>query len=240
MRVLNLGCGSKTSSRCINIDWSPYLRVKKNKLLRVLVAPFLNEERRHRLIMLSDNVMAWNLRKGIPFPDESVDAVYHSHILEHIDRKDVASFQKEIYRVLKSGGTQRICVPNLEALARDYLSSLERCRVDETALDHHDNCIAEMIEQCVRREPFGTQHQPPVRRYLENLILGDARKRGETHQWMYDECNLKFILRQAGFHGIAIRRFNESNIPDWQSFGLEVDEEGNEYKPGSLYVDCMK
>jgi len=104
MRVLNLGCGSKTSSRCINIDWSPYLRVKKNKLLRVLVAPFLNEERRHRLIMLSDNVMAWNLRKGIPFPDESVDAVYHSHILEHIDRKDVASFQKEIYRVLKSGG----------------------------------------------------------------------------------------------------------------------------------------
>lgn len=240
MRVLNIGCGTKTSDRCVNIDWSPYLRIKKNKFFRALVVPFLNEKRRQRLSLLSDNVMAHDLRKGIPFPDASVDAVYHSHILEHIDREDVLSFQKEIYRALKPRGIQRICVPDLETLARNYLTSLERCRADEAMLGKHDGHIADMFEQCVRRESFGTKHQPPMQRYLENLILGDARKRGETHQWMYDACNLRFILGQAGFQDIATRSFNESDIPDWQSFGLEVDEEGNEYKPGSLYVECTR
>ncbi len=240
MRVLNLGCGTKTSARCINIDWSIYLRIKRNRFLRLLVVPFLNKERRRRLLSLSSNVLAWDLRKGIPFPDESVDAVYHSHILEHIDRGDVPAYLGEIYRALKPGGIQRICVPDLESLARNYLSSLERCREDAAALDKHDACIADMIEQCVRRESFGTQQQPPVRRCLENRILGDARKRGETHQWMYDECNLRLALKQAGFRDITVRHFNESDIPDWKSFGLEVDEEGNEYKPESLYVECVK
>jgi len=240
MRVLNLGCGTKTSDKCINIDWSIYLRIKKNKFLYLLAAPFLSKERRHRLSSLSSDVMAWDLRKGIPFPDASVDGVYHSHILEHIDHDDALSFQGQIYRVLKPGGIQRICVPDLEILVQKYFTSLKNCREDEAMLGKHDACIAEMIEQCVRRESFGTQHQPPVRRYLENLILGDARKRGETHQWMYDECNLRFILRQAGFHDIVVRRFNESDIPDWKSFGLEVDEEDNEYKRGSLYVECVR
>ena len=32
-------------------------------------------------------VIAHDLRRGIPFADESFDVVYHSHVLEHLSRK---------------------------------------------------------------------------------------------------------------------------------------------------------
>ena len=54
--------------------------------------------------------MVHDLSKGIPFDDNSVDVVYHSHLLEHIDRKNVPTFLKEIRRVLKPRGIHRIVV----------------------------------------------------------------------------------------------------------------------------------
>ena len=46
----------------------------------------------------------------------------------------------------------------------------------------HDDYVGAIIEQCVRKEAAGTSKQKNVRRFIENIILGDARKRGETHQ----------------------------------------------------------
>ncbi len=50
-----------------------------------------------------------NLNKGIPFADNSVDQVYAQHFLEHVD--DLVFMMKEIYRVLRPGGTLEIEVP---------------------------------------------------------------------------------------------------------------------------------
>src|SRR4051812_3427782 len=84
MKILNIGCGVKASSNTnvINIDWSIYLRIKRNPLLYHIMKLFLNAERRQALDSIPDNVMLHDLRKGLPFVDNSVDAVYHSHFLE--------------------------------------------------------------------------------------------------------------------------------------------------------------
>jgi hypothetical protein len=37
-----------------------------------------------------------------------------------------------------------------------------------------------------------------------------------------------------------LQRYNTSFIPNWNSFGLDIDELGNEYKPGSLYVETQR
>jgi predicted SAM-dependent methyltransferase len=34
-------------------------------------------------------VIHWDLRGGVPFPGESFDAVYHSHLLEHLEYEEV-------------------------------------------------------------------------------------------------------------------------------------------------------
>ena len=110
----------------VNIDWSPYLRIARNPMLRRLAPFFSTGTEGERLSSVPDNILVHDLRKGIPFPDGSVDAVYHSHVLEHIDRDGADGFMSEIRRVLRPGGVQRIVVPDLELLVKRYVASLER------------------------------------------------------------------------------------------------------------------
>ncbi|MDG4554092.1 MAG: methyltransferase domain-containing protein [Candidatus Competibacter sp.] len=242
MLILNLGCGTKTSASpsVINIDWSIYLRLKRNRFWRAILPLFVRGGRLKLFKEMPNNIIVHNLAKGIPFESNSVDVVYHSHMLEHLDKSVVDRFLLEAKRVLKPGGIHRIVVPDLEYLCKQYFDHLNHCCTDNSEQARHDDYIAEIIEQCVRKESFGTSQQSPLRRFIENLILGDARKRGETHQWMYDHINLTHILLQTGYHDVTIHHYNTSNIPDWNSFSLDIDECGNQYKPGSLYIEAIK
>src|SRR5688572_15157705 len=108
MLVLNLGCGYQTSVRCINIDWSLPVRLKGSALGRRIAPLVLTGDRREAYDNMAGELRRHDLRKGIPFEDGSVDAVYHSHMLEHIDRVAVPGFLGEVRRVLRPGGVHRI------------------------------------------------------------------------------------------------------------------------------------
>jgi predicted O-linked N-acetylglucosamine transferase (SPINDLY family) len=54
----------------------------------------------------------------VGFPDNSIAALYASHILEHTKIHTVEDTLKEWYRVIKPGGLVFISVPNLRVLAR--------------------------------------------------------------------------------------------------------------------------
>jgi len=238
VKVLNLGCGTKTSPKAINIDWSIYLTIKSNYVFRLCSPIILSEDRRNKLCALDRSILVHDIRKGLPFDGHSIDAVYHSHMFEHIDRNKAPIFLQEVKRVLVPGGIHRIVVPDMEGLANAYLRHVAQVKDDPSSACDHDRYISDMIEQMVRREAYGTRHQPFVLRTVENILLGDARARGETHQWMYDKVNLAYLLQGNGFNDIQVRSYNNSAIPDWQSFGLEVTEDGSEYKPQSLYMEA--
>ena len=237
-QVLNLGCGYRTSDRCTNIDWSIPVRLKGSRAGRRLARAVLSGDRLQDFEQMSDNVMRHDLRKGIPFADNSVDAVYHSHVLEHIDRAAVPGFLTEIHRVLRPGGIHRIVVPDLESQARAYLDTLEKALSNGSGAVEHEESVHILIEQMVRREAWGTSQRKPLRRKLENKLLGDARSRGETHQWMWDRVSLPYELEVAGFKDPRIMTNTESQIPDWRGYGLDEMPDGQEYKPGSLYVEA--
>jgi predicted SAM-dependent methyltransferase len=238
MRILNLGCGYKTSDapEVVNIDWGIYQRLARNPVLRRVAPYVIGPARAERLRRLGDNIVVHDLSKGIPAEDSSVDAVYHSHLLEHLDRPVAEGFMREILRVLRPGGIQRISVPDLEGYVRSYLEHLD----NGGANAEHDAYIAPILEQSVRREAHGTSLQSRPRRIVENLIMGDARKRGETHQWMYDHKNLAALLERTGYTDIRRVDWNVSDIPGWDAYGLDRDEAGGEYKPESLYVEARK
>lgn len=82
----------------------------------------LSGSRLEQFDAIAGPVVVHDLRRGIPAGDESVDAVYHSHLLEHLDRQQVPRFLAEFRRVLKPGDVHRLVVPDLERIATRYLS----------------------------------------------------------------------------------------------------------------------
>lgn len=233
-KILNLGCGYKTAEapEVVNIDWGIYQRIGRSPALSRVAPYVIGPERTKRLRALSENIVVHDLSKGIPAEDGSVAAVYHSHLLEHLDQPVAEGFMREVRRVLRPGGIQRISVPDLERAARALIEDLDREDGD------HDVYVAAILEQSVRREAHGTSLQSRPRRIVENLIMGDARKRGETHQWMYDFKNLSALLERTGFSDVRRVAYDVSEIPGWDEYGLDRDETGGEYKPESLYVEA--
>ena len=65
-----------------------------------MVPYLLSNHRRQRYELLGDNIMAYNLSKEIHFPYNSVDVIYHSHMLEHLDRSVVPEFYWKLIECL--------------------------------------------------------------------------------------------------------------------------------------------
>ena len=224
----------------MNIDWSPVLRLKGSPLGKRLAPLVLSPARLINFEAMTGEIVVHDIRRGLPADDGTVDAVYHSHVLEHLDREIVPAFLAEVRRVLKRGGVHRVVVPDFERLCRRYLDHLTGYMITGGSADDHERYVAAIIEQMVRREAFETSQQRPLRRRLENLALGDARKRGETHQWMYDRVTLPLVLERAGFRDVTVVDETKSVIVDWDSIDLDRGPDGGEYKPGSLYVEALR
>jgi predicted SAM-dependent methyltransferase len=64
--------------------------------------------------------LVWNLKNGIPFEDDTVDAVFHEHLLEHLSLHDGFRLTRECHRAIKPGGVLRVAVPNAGDCLRSY------------------------------------------------------------------------------------------------------------------------
>ena len=63
------------------------------------------------------NRIEYDIRKDdIPFENNSLDNIYISHVIEHIEDKYVVNFFKESLRVLKEGRVLRIACQDIEFL----------------------------------------------------------------------------------------------------------------------------
>lgn len=67
----------------------------------------------------------------LAYPDNSVDVIRASHVLEHFSHRQVDDVLKEWVRVLKPGGVLRIAVPDFEQIGRGYFEGKgEKCPVE--------------------------------------------------------------------------------------------------------------
>jgi predicted SAM-dependent methyltransferase len=63
-----------------------------------------------------------DIRNLDQFGDDSLDAVYASHVLEHVGQSDIAPVLKGIRRTLKPGGELQVAVPDLDVLCHLFLN----------------------------------------------------------------------------------------------------------------------
>ena len=67
----------------------------------------------------------WDIKDGkqafpLDLPDNSVDAIYASHILEHFGHRETVTVVQDWVRVLKPGGLLQICVPDFDLCIDQY------------------------------------------------------------------------------------------------------------------------
>lgn len=62
-----------------------------------------------------------DLRRKLPFSDQSVAYCYSEHFAEHLYPEEFIVHLKEVHRVLRDGGIYRIVVPNARRFFQKYL-----------------------------------------------------------------------------------------------------------------------
>lgn len=141
MKLLNIGCGAYYHPAWTNIDVAP----------------------------VSPAVLSWDIKKGLPFKNDTFDAVYHSHVLEHLSPKDALAFLNEAVRVLKPKAVMRVVVPDLEKIARLYLEKLDAVHAHHPdAEEDYDWMMLELLDQTVRTESGGEMKHHLQRSDLKN------------------------------------------------------------------------
>jgi len=141
MKLLNLGCGNRYNTSWTNIDF----------------------------ISTGPNVIAHNLRKGIPFEKETFDVVYHSNVIEHFSKEEAPLFLQECYRVLKYNGVLRIAYPDLETVIHHYIRLLKEVRNGNTKYsDDYEWIMLELLDQSVRNYSGGNMLKYFIRENIPN------------------------------------------------------------------------
>ena len=248
--LLNLGCGTRFHAAWVNLDITP----------------------------AGSGVRQHDLRTRLPFKEGEFEAVYHSHVLEHLPHSQALPFLRECHRVLAPGGILRVVVPDLEMIARLYLKYLEGGLAgDSHAAQRYDWMVLELLDQMVREQSGGEvrkywqQNPMPEEEFviqrcgsevlsvLEMLRqekpqtgkptpleppsasqIAEFRASGEIHKWMYDRFSLSDLLNQTGFQQFKVCAPDESRIPAFNSYLLDINADGSTRKPDSLFVEARK
>lgn len=127
-RLLNLGCGSHFHPHWLNVDVVP----------------------------ADGTVLGHDLCQPLPFGPEMFEAVYHSHVLEHLPRERALPFLKECHRVVKRGGILRVAVPDLEGIVELYLTTLRGALAgDAQSRAQYEWVIVELLDQLTRQHSDG-------------------------------------------------------------------------------------
>jgi SAM-dependent methyltransferase len=127
--LLNIGCGSRFHAEWNNLD----------------------------LHAAHPAVSSYDLLTGLPYRDDTFDAVYSAHFFEHLAPGVAHDLVRECYRVTKPGGVVRFVLPDLEYSARLYLECLEKVRIsrDPVDVEHYEWAQVNLIDQLTRDKPGG-------------------------------------------------------------------------------------
>lgn len=179
---LHLGCGPKYLPGFVNIDGN----------------------------LLSKIDLWLDVRNGLPFPGNSVNSVYSTHMFEHFYSDELMRLLGECHRVLKPGGGVRLIVPNLESAIRAY---------NENRNDWFSDAFPRHFDSLGGR--------------FSNFVFCDGQ-----HRTAFDFTYLTEVLGQAGFgevekSGEGRSRLYDGTVPPY-------DPRDSKDLPHSLYVEAFK
>lgn len=122
-RRLQLGAFDQAVEGWVNTDVTPQLLVARVPGLPRLLHRFgvIDDRRWEQHRRGAFRALRWlDVSRRFRFPDASFEAVYCSHLLEHLQADVAERCLSEAHRVLVPGGVLRIAVPDLDNMVRRY------------------------------------------------------------------------------------------------------------------------
>lgn len=212
MRI-NCGCGATPTAGWTNFDNSLTLLLARHPIVCRLAKMFgLLDQGQLSYFEFSkaNSIFHANVVRRIPVPDSSVDVLYTSHMLEHLDLYEAGLFLTEAKRVLKSGGVLRVVVPDLRMLVNGYLAQGDA-----------DAFVAATLLAVPK--PRG------IFQRIKVAIIG-----GRHHQWMYDANSLCKLISENGYKEARALGAGETRITDCDALNLY------ERSDDSVYVEAVR
>jgi predicted SAM-dependent methyltransferase len=102
------------------------------------------------------------------------------------------------------------------------------------------NALAVVRNQSNSAHTAESKVGPSLDEELDARQIGQFRLSGEVHQWMYDRHSLGVLLRDVGFQNIQVCRADKSDIPNFNSYLLDIEADGSVRKPDSLFMEAQK
>jgi predicted SAM-dependent methyltransferase len=158
----NVGCGANVTPGFINIDyyWRPGVDV------------------------------CWDIRKGIPASDNSLQGIFTEHTLEHITFAQCQAVLTDFFRILQPGTTVRIVVPDAEL----YIDLYQRSQAGEPV-------------------EFPNVSPDEWKKGFTPLMSVNRAFRGYDHRYAYDAETLNMMLSACGFVDIRKEAFMYGRNP---------------------------
>jgi hypothetical protein len=211
LKRVNVGCGQTPTPGWLNFDNSVSIRLAKHHMLVSVVKRLglLGEGQKRFVSFAQNNDITWaDATKRIPLANNSVEVLYTSHMVEHLDREEAKLFLQEACRVLAPNGIIRIAVPDIKKLVDRYL-------------------IEGNADLFIERSLLTHQRRSTLLDRLKYLILGDRH-----HLWMYDGPSMVRLLSEAGFKESRILEPGSTTIPNPGELNLHERAEESVYVEG--------
>ena len=191
----------------------------------------------------------------LPFQDNSVEAAYTSHVIEHIEDRYIQAMFDECYRVLMPGGVFRIVCPDAELLyhatkaGKDYWnwreSSFREMGLDFQAYRPVDYLVQDIATPKLLgygtmqgddyEEAFNSFSMYDFFEYLTNNIEFDAsRVDNHINYWTFQK--VEAFLKKSGFQTV-IRSTYLGSCKFMMQNRRYFDRTGIGF---SLYVEAIK
>ena len=201
----HLGCGELLVSNFLNIDMFSF-----GDYVPALPLP--------KYLKKTPYFFAYDLEKGIPASLNSLDVIYHSHLLEHLDHNSGILFLQNCYECLRVGGVMRFALPDLKIWCDNYVAN---------------NKI--FFQTYKSQYDFGLEDS--WKEYKSKGHVFSSMLYNWGHKMAYDFESLEDKLSKIGFKNINSANWGESNlIPSI----LELEPLQSDRKFESLVIECKK
>lgn len=197
---VHIGCNVIAPESWVNIDGSWNAWFSRYSMVRKLLWKLRFIDEKVANYPWPKNILIWDVNKGLPFPHNSIEGIYSSHLLEHLSQSKATFFVQECYRVLKVGGRIRLVVPDLRSYIEEYVQMKKG--TPESPLPA--NRLMERLNTCHWHDREMLSFPLRIYRAMKDFL---------SHKWMYDRESLISLLQEAGFENVSEKNYLDSVIP---------------------------